>query len=155
MSTIVTDSNGKLKEEYLPYLDPVTNVETGIVVTVGKENDWKYSWTNLPDTDCYGYKYYYYVEELPEGKDENKVSNAEKELNRLYGKDYQIRYFNNGAVDGDDILVRNHEKSFVKTMPSTGSTGKDFYLGMGLSILLCAGMLIILRKRSRGAGRRP
>jgi LPXTG-motif cell wall-anchored protein len=121
---------------------PVTIGEVGI----NGYDPWTYTWHDLPALDCYGFKYYYYVEEMPEQSGET----ADGMLKRKYGKDYEVRYFNNGAIDGDTIAVRNHEKSFIKSLPATGGEGRDIIIGMGLSLISCAGVLLFLRKRSCG-----
>ena len=131
-------------------VSPITIGENAI----GENAPWTYTWHHLPSMDCYGYRYYYYVEEAPYGTTNGK-SNAETNLHTLYGKDYEIRYYNNGAINGNEILVRNHESDYIKSLPATGSSGKDFYMGIGLSIVGCAAITLFLRKRSRGVVQRP
>ena len=140
----LTDVNGSVKEEYLPTLN------ADVEVSVGEGNNWTYTWNDLPEKDCYGYTYFYYVEELPGGKNDSGRCNAELALNARYSSDYEIRYFNNGAFSGDTITVRNHEKAFIKTLPATGGEGRNFYIGIGLSIIGCAMLVLFSRKRSRG-----
>jgi LPXTG-motif cell wall-anchored protein len=145
MTRLVKKSDGTYEEADLP--------DNSITVTIGETDSWTYKWYDLPEMDCYGFKYYYYVEELPESPD----TKAEDTLNRKYNSanGYEIRYFNNGAINSDTITVRNHEKSFIKSLPATGGEGRDLIIGMGLSLISCAGILLFLRKRSQGAKRRP
>ena len=145
--TKIVNEGGVFKEVYLPY-KVETEVGDDITVTLGASNNWSHTWRDVPEKDCYGYKYFYYAEELPSGT-EGDNSKAELNLKSIYGHDYEIRYYNNGAINSDTITVRNHEKSFVKALPSTGSTGRDFCIGIGLSLVLFAGLTVIASKRSR------
>ena len=152
MTRLIKKDDGTYEEVTLP--DELNSITVTIGETGINGNDpWTYKWYDLPEMDCYGFKYYYYVEEMPESPD----TRAEDTLNRKYNSasGYEIRYYNNGAINSDTITVRNHESAFIKSLPATGGEGKDFYLGIGLSVAACAVLILISRKRSQGAERRP
>ena len=143
MIKLVQDSNGNYSQVELD--------DSERTITVGENTSWSYTWRGLPDKDCYGFKYYYYVTELPSNA---SSGTAEAELQNLYGGEYQIRYYNNGAINDNIINVINNKKGYIKSMPATGGTGNRIYLDIGGAIAVCSAFTIFLKQRSKARKRR-
>ena len=105
-----------------------TNIEYGSPVTLSAENDWQYTWTDLPKETPEGEEYFYTVEEInvPEG--------------------FRVYYSpsNYMQISAGEIAVFN-QRTFI--LPDTGGRGTLCYILAG-SLLTAAGTgCIILRRR--------
>lgn len=100
-------------------------------VTLSAENDWSYTWTNLPSTDPAGQKYYYYVEEDP-------VSG------------YTTSYENNDGIERGTITVTNQKNTDDYELPATGGTGTTTIYVAGGVLVAVAVVMFVMQKRKRG-----
>ncbi len=102
----------------------------GAPVILNAENDWSYTWENLPKADDAGKDYTYTVEETP-----------------LAG--YTVTYNNNGGIQTGVIEITNTKTGYV--LPETGGIGADRFIWLGLGLAGAAlGGFYIQRIRRRG-----
>lgn len=104
-------------------------------VTLSKDNDWSYTFTNLPltSTDESGnaVTYYYYIEEV-------SVPN------------YDTSYDNNGGIQSGTITVTNKAKETPEyQLPETGGSGTIWYALGGMLLIVSAVILLVYNHSKR------
>lgn len=102
-----------------------------MTATLNKDNNWKYTFTDLPltgtDEEGNTVNYYYYIEEIP-------VLN------------YETSYENNGGIQSGTITVTNKATDNPEfALPETGGHGTLRYI-MGGILLMLASVLLYIRK---------
>ena len=90
-------------------------------IILGPDNDWSYTWGNLPTMDEDGNTIYYFVAEDP-----------------VPG--FTPVYINNG-VCGGSIVISNNSEPFE--LPETGSNGNQAFIVLGLLLILLATVVYI------------
>lgn len=104
-------------------------------VTLSKDNDWSYTFTNLPltgtDESGNAVTYYYYIEEVP-------VPN------------YDTSYDNNGGIQSGTITVTNKAMDTPEyQLPETGGGGTIPYTLGGLLLMAIAGCFLLYNQSKR------
>lgn len=98
----------------------------GEPITLTKDTNWKYTWTNLSIEEG---KYYFVKEvNVPEGWD--------------------VTYTNNLLQKGE-ITVINQSKNESVVLPETGGIGKQPYIWISLTMICIGGLYFYVRKRKR------
>lgn len=99
-------------------------------VTLNKDNNWSYTWTDLPTTDNDGAPVYYTVEETT-----------------IPG--YSVIYSSNNTtgVQTGLITITNQANGYV--MPETGGSGTNLFTAGGLALLAAVGLMYIKQHRRR------
>ena len=127
------DIDGKTLTENLPdsvtvtiYCNGVKYEGEGAEVTLNAENNWSYTWENLPKEDDKNNPYTYTVVETP-----------------VDG--FETSYGNNGGITDGTITVINKETA-VYVLPETGGTGAWRILALAL-VTLSLGTLCVLQIR--------
>jgi hypothetical protein len=113
--------------------DDAVSVGTG---TLNSENDWTYTWNNIPETDEFGYKYYYYAKE-------NTVVAT-----------YTPSYNNNGINSGT-IYITNRGEGYTNEMPATGGIGRKPFFIIGFILLSGSSLIYLSGKRHRKLKKHP
>lgn len=99
-------------------------------VSLKKENNWAYSWSNLKKKDADGNEYYYTVEEdVPSG--------------------YQVSYTNNDGIKEGDITVTN-KKLDNYDLPDSGGFGTLGYYAIGALLITATLFAYIADKKNKG-----
>lgn len=110
---------------------PASNVEAvSGTVTLNAGNDWRASWSGLPEKDENGNLYYYTV----------------RELDTL--ENYEVSYINNEGIQTGQISIINKQNQSTYVLPNTGGSGILPYIIGGLSLWM-AGLLYQYRKRTK------
>ena len=127
------DIDGKTLTENLPESVTVTLYRNGVKyegedaeVTLSAENNWSYTWKNLPKEDDENHPYTYTVVETP-----------------VDG--FETSYRNNEGITDGTIIVINKETA-VYVLPETGGTGAWRILALAL-VTLSLGTLCVLQIR--------
>lgn len=124
---VPTFSNYTEPSEYLP----ASNAEAvSGTVTLNASNNWRASWSGLPEKDENGNPYYYTVRELDTMQD------------------YEVSYINNEGIQTGQISIINKQNQSTYVLPNTGGSGILPYLIGGLS-LWTVGLFYHYRKRSK------
>jgi Periplasmic protein TonB, links inner and outer membranes len=122
---VSTDPNGADPAPTL--VEPSEKVQNPVVVRA--DEDWTYTWGNLPTHDENGNVLYYFVTE-----------------NEIPG--YIPRYINNG-ITGGTIVIANDSEPYV--LPSTGKEGSGAIEVLGIMLMLTASVVYITRKKKTQA----
>ena len=101
------------------FVEPTEFIENPVIL--GPDNDWSYTWGNLPTTDEDGNTIYYFVAEDP-----------------VPG--FTPVYINNGACGGS-IVISNNSEPFE--LPETGSNGNQAFIVLGVLLILLATVVYI------------
>ena len=110
---------------FVPQGDPTVYA----TVTLSEDNNWTYTWKNLPKYDEAGKRVYYHV----------------KEVTPVPGFEIIYSNNNNDGVGAGELVVINRA-AFV--LPETGGVGTTLFTTGGLALLALAGLMyIILRRR--------
>lgn len=107
-------------------------------IILGKDNNWTYTFTDLPltgtDEGGNAVTYYYYIEEVP-------ITN------------YDTSYENNGGIQTGTITVINKATETPEyELPETGGSGTALYTLGGL-LLTAAAILLLYKKQTEKGGR--
>ena len=114
-----TDPTG-LTEPVL--VEPTEYIENPIIL--GPDNDWSYTWGNLPTMDDDGNIIYYFVAEDP-----------------VPG--FTPVYINNGTCGGSIVISNNCEPM---ELPETGSNASGIFVALGVAMILLASAVYIKSK---------
>lgn len=105
-------------------------IETAVL---NSYNSWTYEWNNIPATDEFGYKYYYYVQEKAES----------------IPAGYTVSYDNNGLNSGM-ISITNTGQGYTNEMPATGGTGVKRIETIGAILVSgSVSLYFLINRRSR------
>lgn len=101
-------------------------------VTLSKDNNWTYSWDNLPTKDEDGNDLYYVVEEVdvPSG--------------------YIVSYTGNDGIQSGQITIINKKDKDSYTLPETGGSGTLPFITVGASLMGFALLCGYSMRRRRG-----
>lgn len=109
-------------------------VNEGDPIELSANNNWKYIWEALPQTNEDGKEFYYYTV---------------KEVTPVNG--YTVSYSNNTGIQNGEIVVTNKKQPPKYELPETGGSGTG---GIRLGgLLLMAGALVggcMLRRKREG-----
>ena len=100
-------------------------------VTLDKDNNWSYKWTNLEAED----NIYYYVKEVGDHSG------------------YTVSYMNNGGIHSGEIVITNKVEEQPIVLPETGGTGTYWYT-MGGVLLIAGAAFLIYKKHMQKGGKR-
>ena len=97
-------------------------------VTLSEDNNWTYTWNNLPKYDEAGKRVYYHV----------------KEVTPVPGFEIIYSNNNNDGVGAGELVVINRA---IFTLPETGGAGTTLFTTCGLALLALAGLMYIILRR--------
>ena len=115
---------GYITPTFVPQGDP-TVYKT---VTLSEDNNWTYTWNNLPKYDEAGKRVYYHV----------------KEVTPVPGFEIIYSNNNNDGVGAGELVVINRA---IFTLPETGGAGTTLFTTGGLALLALAGLMYIILRR--------
>lgn len=101
------------------------------LVTLSPDNNWTYTWTELPQGKSDGTLYYYYVKEITDIKG------------------YTAEFDTNG-INGGEINLTNRKETEKPTLPTTGGNGVQNIMIMGLLIIIIPVSYYYLFNRRKG-----
>lgn len=105
--------------------------EVGETVTLDKDNNWSYEWTNLEADE----NIYYYVKEVGDHSG------------------YTVSYMNNGGIHSGEIVITNKVEEQPIVLPETGGTGTYWYTMGGVLLTAWAAFLIYKKHMQKGGKR--
>lgn len=117
-----TDPTGATGMVQVPATEKVENP-----IQLGGDNNWTYTWGDLPSCDENGNDYFYYVAEDP-----------------VPG--YTPVYINNG-ITGGIIAISNNCEPYQ--LPKTGSVGNSLFVGIGVLLMLAVVIVYVIKFNKR------
>lgn len=120
--------SGFTTPSYVPVGDAVEYKE----VTLNADNNWSYTWNDLPKQNNDGRTVYYHV----------------KETSPIRGFEVIYSPNNNDGVQAGDLTVINRANGYI--LPETGGLGISLFTAGGLALMALAGLMyLILRRKGK------
>lgn len=112
-----------------PYSVPIGDVVEYKTVTLSAENNWSYTWSDLPKQNEKGQTVYYHV------KEETSIPGFEV----IYSAN------NNDGIQAGDLTVINRSTGYI--LPETGGPGISMFAAGGLALLATTCLMYIILRR--------
>ena len=130
----ITNTDVTFSNYTTPYNVPVGDATQYQRVDLNADNNWSYTWFDLPKQNENGQTLYYYV----------------KELTSLPGFETIYSSNNNSGIQSGELVIINRSSGYV--LPETGGGGISLFTAGGLALIVLASLMyIIMRRKEHGA----